>query len=355
MTIPQPAKQILGIAATAALLGGCNGTATQPRPELSTVGASAAIHNGNAASTLVVNPKFAGRKANALLHLRPLRGKIAANTKTFWISDAINNVVQVFSYPSGTYLGTAPTPPEGFSEPQGMCSDKSGDVFVANSNEQTIDEYSGMGRFLHALSNPGEYPVGCSVDPSSGTLAVSNIYANNGPGGISLYQKASGSPQQLTDPNLYQVYFIAYYGRTGKLYYSGFDNSYYASLGSYIKGKFRKFTMKDKSIEFPGTVAYADYTKSLVIGDQGTASPTFYQVKDNGNVIGTTVLACPGNCDIAQATVEGEKLIGPDVQVDGSIANSASIYPYPVGGQALVTVTAGFSEPTGSAVSIFKR
>ncbi|MEO7201706.1 MAG: hypothetical protein ABIZ82_03840, partial [Candidatus Tumulicola sp.] len=75
----------------------------------------------------------------------PLHGRIDARTKTFWISDAGDNVVQIFTFPSGTYLGSAPGPPEGFSEPQGMCSDKNGNVFVANTENSKIDEYSGDG------------------------------------------------------------------------------------------------------------------------------------------------------------------------------------------------------------------
>ncbi|MEO7202653.1 MAG: hypothetical protein ABI431_07450, partial [Candidatus Tumulicola sp.] len=54
------------------------------------------------------------------------------------------------------------------------------------------------------------------------------------------------------------------------------------------------------TLSFPGTVAWANKTKSLAIGGQGTSTvPTFYHVKANGKVTGSTVLACQsGYCDV---------------------------------------------------------
>jgi DNA-binding beta-propeller fold protein YncE len=56
-----------------------------------------------------------------------------ANKKTLFISDSGNNTVQVFDFPSNSYIGELSSPPEGFNEPQGMCSDNKGDVYVANT------------------------------------------------------------------------------------------------------------------------------------------------------------------------------------------------------------------------------
>ena len=274
--------------------------------------------------------------------------KFDARTKTFWISDSGDNQVVVFSYPSGTAMGALAPPPEGFSEPQGMCSDKNGNVFIANTENSKIDEYAPNGTFTQALSDPGEFPAGCAVDPKSGTLAVSNIIStSDNAGGISLYANASGTPQQLTDPNMFEVFFIGYYGKTGNLYYSGFNNSFYAAISSYIGGNFALLPLNGATIGFPGTVSNSFKTKTLAIGDQDTFyGPTFYQVDATGNVSGSTVLACPsGDCDVVQATVKGNKIVAPDA---GSL--DATVNPYPAGGSALVTVT-GFGQPIGSAVS----
>ncbi len=284
MNMPQSAKYILGVAAAAALLAGCSSGATSSLAPTGSApvagGASKLMHNGHVLSTSILDPKVQIRKSD-LSKSHPLHGKIDARTKTFWISDSGDNVVQVFSYPSGTYMGALSAPPEGFSEPQGMCSDKNGNVFIANTENSKIDEYAANGTYMQSLSDPGEYPAGCAVDPKSGTLAVSNIIATSGyAGGISLYNNASGSPQTLSDPNMYEVFFVGYLGKTGNLYYSGFNNNFYAAVSSYIGGNFALLNISGATIGFPGTVSNAHKTGSLAIGDQDTFyGPTFYQVE----------------------------------------------------------------------------
>ena len=342
------------IAAAVALLAGCTSNATsQLAPEASSAGSTGIMRNGHLLTPSLRDPKLAFRNRTGALHSHPLHGTIAANVKTLWISDSGDDDVQIFAFPSGTYIGAAPAPPEGFAQPQGMCSDKAGDVFVANTSDSTIDEYAGSGTFVQALPDPGELPAGCAVDPSSGTLAVSNIIStSDNAGGISLYKNASGSPQQLTDPKMFELLFIAYYGSTGKLYYSGFNNSFDAAISSYVDGKFKTVRLKGATIGFPGTVAWASENKSLAVGDQDTlGGPTFYHVKANGDVTGSTVLACPSSCDVVQATVEGKYIVAPDVE-----SLNAGVYPYPGGGKPLFSIDGSdFIEPIGSAVSIVKE
>ncbi len=128
------------------------------------------------------------------------------------ISDYGFNQVYVFKYPSGQYVGTLPEPKEGFAQVDGLCSDNNGNIFVTNTGHSTIDKYT-SGAFVKALQDPGMSPVGCSVDPTTNTLAVDNLYSTSyGQGGISLYAKESGSPRQLFDPDMYEAYFSAYFG-----------------------------------------------------------------------------------------------------------------------------------------------
>jgi hypothetical protein len=344
----QSAKHVLSVAA-AALLASCSSGATSqlaPASKSATV-ATRVMRNGHSLTTSVRNPKFAFPRSNERLQSHALHGKIAANVKTLWMSDSGDNAVQIFTFPSGTYIGAAPAPPEGFSEPQGMCSDKAGNVFVANTENSTIDEYAGNGTFTQALSDPGEYPVGCAVDPKSGTLAVSNIIStSDGAGGISLYKHASGTPRQLTDPNMFEVFFISYYGSTGNLYYSGFNNSFDAAISSYVSGTFNIVALRGVTIGFPGTVAWANTTKSLVIGDQDISSgQTFYHVRSNGNVTGSTVLACSSEyCDVPQAVVKGKYIVA-----------GVGVYAYPAGGEPLFSIGSSFGDLIGSAVSVVKE
>src|SRR6202000_1837906 len=165
--------------------------------------------------------------------------------------------VYVFAFPSASYIGTLPQPKEGFSEPQGLCSDAKGNVFVANTSNSTVDEYT-QGQFVKALPDAGMYPVGCSVDPQSNTLAVANIISTSGgQGGLTLYANASGDGEQLTDPSMYEVYFMSYYAKPGNLYYSGDDASFNPAFDSYRNGQFVPFKIDGVSATVGDGIAYA--------------------------------------------------------------------------------------------------
>ncbi len=347
------AKCILGALAAAALLAGCsNGSASQYAPHgNAAAGATRFLHDGHVLSTSVLSPealaKFrpGGKPGFAARALQPAtRGSYG-----IFVSDAYANQIYVFSYPRVKYLGTLPQPPEGFSEPQGLCSDGSGNLFVANTSNSTIDEYRDL-KFVQALSDPKEYPVGCAVDPKSNTLAASNIISTSGgQGGISLYANETGTAQQLIDPNMYEVYFLGYYADTGRLFYSGDDTNFYPALSSYSNGKFKIVPLKGATLGFAGTVTYSTATRSLAVGDQDTFyGPTFYHVKSNGKVTGSTVLACEsGYCDVVQASLKGHRLFALGGEGIG-------VFDYPAGGNPIKTILCSFEQPIGTAFALLR-
>ena len=95
----------------------------------------------------------------------------------------IRDSVFVFSYPGLSQVGTLKS--LNYSA-QGECVDSAGDVFIATSNASytgTIFEYAHGGSTpIAELSDPG-YPWGCAVDPTTGTLAVSNLSDASNPSG----------------------------------------------------------------------------------------------------------------------------------------------------------------------------
>ncbi len=102
--------------------------------------------------------------------------------------------VDVFSYPAGKRVGTL----TGFQSPGGLCVDKAGDVFVTNFGASNIVEYAHGGtKPIATLSDPYQEPDDCSVDPTTGNLAVANIG-----GSVSIYEGARGHPKQRTDSEI---------------------------------------------------------------------------------------------------------------------------------------------------------
>ncbi len=196
-------------------------------------------------------------------------------------SDA--NTVYVYAYPKGTLVGTL----TGFNGFQGECVDQAGNVFIANTEASQILEYAHGGTSpIATLNDPNQFPVGCSVSGLNGDLAVTNIVSTSGgPGSVSIYKKAIGTPKNYTDSNFFRMYFLSYDDK-GNLFVDGTNNSggfHYAKLPSGRK-TFVDITL-DKPIQFPGDVQYDG--KYVAIGDQGTAN--VYQTS-GGKIVGTTTL-----------------------------------------------------------------
>jgi hypothetical protein len=344
MRLQSLASYVVGAMAAAALLAGCSGgTNSQLAP--------AGMQNGTTPSAFVNGPlaklaSVVSPKVNVQLRhvtgTHPINPDCCAYTKTLFFSDSGTNEIQMYKFPSNKYIGQLSPPPEGFSEPQGMCSDNKGDVFATNTGYEKIDEFSHNGTFIQAISDPGEYPVSCAFDKSTGNLAVGNIFTTaDGAGSIAVYKNASGTPQIISGGNVRRVYFMGYAGKTGVLYFDGENSSYETAYGSMQNGKVTNLSITGGSVEFPGTVTWSAQTQTMNIGDQEGA--VLYQISSTGNITGSTHLT--GSTDIVQGTIKGPRFVGPDAG-NGSV----EVFAYPAGGSAKSTIT-GLSEPIGSAIS----
>jgi hypothetical protein len=345
MNLHQTAKYALSVTAAAALLAGCsNGSNSQFAPSngANATGARKAARNSRVLSMLVADQKIA-RTTVVSKHLHSIKPNCCAYAKTLFITDTATDEVQMFDFPSNTYIGQLSPPPEGFSEVDGACSDNKGDVYITNTGNEAIDEFAHDGSYMKTLQDSGQDPVACAFDRSSGNLAVSNIITASGSqGSISIYSKAKGKPTVYTDSGIQRMYFLGYMGKTGVLYLDGENSSYEFAYASFSGGTFNNIDISGANIEFPGTVAYSGKTNSMNVGDQEGA--VLYQVSSTGQVTGSTPLS--GSSDVVQGTVKGSRFIGPDA---GNA--DVEIYMYPQGGSPQLTLTGYFSEPIGSAVS----
>jgi hypothetical protein len=91
-------------------------------------------------------------------------------------------------------------------DPAGLCSDASGNVWIAGGNSEGYGLYEfrhdGSGPIAHlAFNGDGS----CAVDPNSGDLAV----ASDG-GRVDVYRKAQGKPKIYHDSNVTDFYYCAY-------------------------------------------------------------------------------------------------------------------------------------------------
>lgn len=134
-----------------------------------------------------------------------------------YLSNFYSSQIFAISYPHGKLVGTISG-----ADPQGLCASTTirGNWWVVNSSADQIVEYAhgGTSPIATVTTSAGE-PAGCSVDPTSGNLAVTII----GAGKIVIFKNGSGSGTEVED-GLESTYFPGYDGK-GDLFADGLNSS----------------------------------------------------------------------------------------------------------------------------------
>jgi hypothetical protein len=262
-----------------------------------------------------------------------------------YVSDYGDGVVYVYTWPKGQIVGTL----SGFRRATGECVDKAGHVWITSYVSAEIVEYAHGGTTpIATLSDPGEYPISCSVDPTTGNLAVGNIETTSDTqGSVAIYAGAQGTPTLYSDPTIDRVFFMDY-DRSGDLFVDGRPNS----TGGFVftelpKGSatFTDITL-GQSIGMPAGVKWDG--NEVVVGDQ--QAPDIYAFTISGSSateIGETPLG--GGQDVVQFCIQGKRVVGPNADT-----GNAMVWKYPKGGKATKTLS-GLDLPFGSVISKAKR
>lgn len=273
-------------------------------------------------------------KSNAhgqIRHFKPWMEPGAVKNRLLYVSDFSANIVQVYNYPSqGTQNPPAGTL-TGFSNPQGMCTDSHNDVLIANTGGENVLVYPyGSTSSSGSYSISGEYPVDCSIDRTTGNLAVSDIFSpTTGEGAVTICTSTSSCTTYVEPGGLLECYFIAYVP-SGDLYVDGIATGTYTFGMTYLphgSTVWQPATIEGSSIVFPGPLQYAG--GYLVVGDQsGSSGSTLYRCTPSGSVVdcngGSTVLE--GASDVVQWFIKrgAQGVTGVD---NGAKVESTWAYP----------------------------
>jgi hypothetical protein len=265
-----------------------------------------------------------------------------------YISSAQENEVYMYTYPKDKPIKVLTA----FDSPQGLCSDKDGNVWVADPGYGNLLKYVHAGTKIAAtLNDYGEYPINCSVDERSGDLAVANLNTASGnAGSISIYRHAKGNPTII--PAFPKTYYTAYDGK-GNLFVDGLDGSAFV-LGEVPMGRKAvvQLTISGATLHMPGGMQYAN--SGLAIGDQ--VGSVIYQTKITGStatVTGSTPLIGYPNMssDVLEFVILKTHRV---VCVDG-INKDIEIFNYPAGGNPIRHFNADWgtgATPSGFALSV---
>lgn len=323
MSLSGPIRFALPLSVAATMLSGCRG-AQPTMPAAPAADASSFVaHRGYARSWMRAN---------------------ASSQDLLYISSGFDGVgvVYVYTYPSGQLMGEL----TGFYFPQYECVDSAGDVFIPSVNESppttgTIYEYAHGGTTpIRTLSDIGE-PGGCSIDPTTGNLAVANLSDANNPhgnyGSIAVYSGSESNPQMYY-PSGFAPQSCGY-DNQGNLYLSTAngnrnDLSGFARLAkgssSFQQLKlYAKVPLKNAvpSVQWDGK-------HMTVSSNQGPIAPLYvYRLKirrDRATVIGTVTLhdSPKGENHSGQSWIVGRRIFG----IDYHLGYRVSRWPYPQGG-----------------------
>ena len=260
----------------------------------------------------------------------------AKNENLLYISDFDGPYTAVFSYPKGKFTGIL------IVGGNGLCVDKKGDVFI--TSDQNIIEYAHGGKNpIATLSDPGSYAEDCSVDPTTGNLAVTNSTGSSR-GNVAVYKKASGTPTIYTDSGIYYYQDCGYDG-DGNLFIDGITGGTpYVGFAELPKGgnTFTNIGLK-KSIGEPGGIQWDG--KYMAVGDQGGDIYRYTISGGKATLKGATKLY--GEGWIRQFWIEGSKVIGPNLN-----GSDAMFWYYPHGGEPFKTITKHLQRPFGVTISL---
>jgi hypothetical protein len=314
MKLPNFQRNALGICGVVAVLAGCG-----------------ALRQSQSALPIL----------NAAHDLRSLNPP-AMSGDLLYVSDTGTSEVYVYSYPTDKLEGTL----TGFTDPAGECVDQPGNVFITNTGGEDVLEYAHGGtKPIGTLSDPGYFPVGCSIDPTTGNLAVSNNFATSGSGqgDVVIFTHAKGKPKgHYTDSTINQM-LLCGYDDAGNLFVDGLTKASGFAFAELRKGSttFTNISL-NQSIANPGGVQWDG--KYVTVGDQSTN--TIYQFNisgKKGTKAGSTSLG--GATEVFAFWIAGSKVIGPDAG-----AADVKIWRYPTGGSAVKKI-AGLYVPLGATLS----
>ncbi|MGB8909781.1 MAG: hypothetical protein WCC84_13645 [Candidatus Cybelea sp.] len=258
------------------------------------------------------------RHPERVQHSRHRKSWMSPDAKTIkkllYTSDG-GDEVYVFNYKTEALVGML----AGYGQfSQGQCVDKLGNVWFTElgifSGTGSAVEYAHGGSSPLKTLNTEGYGVGCSIDPTSGDLAVANSSnAVYGPPDIVVFKNASGTPKTY-----YNYYCGAPtrpgYDQNGNLYVEGHVGYALPSTVCEIPhgGKALRPVNVNVSIPIPEGVMW-DGKYITLAGIIGSPSRTaiFQMVEDeSGNLkkVGKTVLT--DTCNGIRAEVEQPFIVG---------------------------------------------
>ena len=276
--------------------------------------------------------------------IAPSQGVTPAGRKALlYVSDNSLDKVYVLTYPNGRRYATL----TGFDTPIGECVDTSGRVWIVNGGRgQSIVEYAHGGTTPLATLTASGSPVGCSVDPTTGNLAVTNEQ-----GTVSIYKNASGIATTYSDRDI-RTFFWCAYDNAGRLFIDGATDGLIAELP---KGGRKLETITLGQDIVTGSMMWDGSYLAIVEDSAGKGPATIARVSvsgSKGTIVSTVQLESPEKKHKikSQFWIQGNTIIGPDRFRQGR-RSAILTWQYPKGGEPGKPIRVDWKNPEGVTLS----
>jgi hypothetical protein len=272
----------------------------------------------------------------------------ATSQNLLYIGDNGSGGVLVYSYAPGYKLVGFLAAPR---YPGGECVDKVQDVFIPDAGgggDVTFEYAHGGTEPIAILGDLGGGPVACSIDPTTGNLAVTSRDPHSDSSKLAVYKAAKGKPTFFSDSSLEVMEFCGY-DSAGNLFVDGsttWDSGQF-QLAELAKGSktFTNITL-DQAIKYGAGVQWDG--KHVAVGD--SSKSIIYQFAISGSTgtkVGSTTLK--GSYGVSQFFIDDNKIINPSSSY--YYQGSLEIYDYPAGGRAVGGIL-GVGSPYSAVVSL---
>lgn len=224
----------------------------------------------------------------------------------------------VLSYQTGKLVASLPTAGDG------ICSDRNGNVFIAN-NYKVVEYAHGGTEPVATLSLPGTDAAGCSIDPTTGNLAVVFINAEDD---IAVFPGAQGTPTVYTS-GLESEY--CGYDAAGNLFVSGY-NAGQPGLSELQSGGsgFGKLSI-DGSVMTPGQVQWDGQHMAYEGGEKGQVKIFRLNISDSAATIAQTIAIKGISGRAYQSWIYGGRILFP-YSSHHAQAKNIGLWKYPKAG-----------------------
>jgi hypothetical protein len=280
----------------------------------------------------------------------------------FYTSNESKNELDVFQ--GGKLVGELM---DGIDVPAGNCSDSSGNVWSTQNTGRSVVEYAHGGKIAKNNFNTSGFAIGCSVDPTTGDLAVANFSVGTGSqgyndGDVVIFPKGSNKPQTYTPFNEHYALYPPAYDSKGNLFLEGYNQTTLAKQLLELPKGSSEFT----SISLPVSIVYPagvivdnGYVDALDQEYQNTYTTGLYELAISGStaqLVNTYTYSdnCYGNnTDIIQGVIYEKQLVGGNQWCWHSNIYMLEFWKATGGGPVKEDLTkfSTLTEPYGTAVS----